>query len=114
MATDRTFGVSEGTEPIRLTDEQRLDWLRLIRSQNIGTRGIVAQRHKELVSVAVMPFLLILGAAPYSCRLPAIRCAAIKEHRIQEAGQVTATPRPRLAATVHVVTLANRPSFSRL
>ena len=28
----------EGTEPIRLTDEQRLDWLRLIRSQNVGPR----------------------------------------------------------------------------
>ncbi len=33
----------EGTEPIRLTDEQRLDWLRLIRSQNVGPRGIMAQ-----------------------------------------------------------------------
>jgi DNA processing protein len=34
------FGVrvSEGAEPIRLTDEQRLDWLRLIRSQNVGPR----------------------------------------------------------------------------
>jgi DNA processing protein len=30
--------VSEETEPIRLTDEQRLDWLRLIRSQNVGPR----------------------------------------------------------------------------
>jgi len=30
--------VSEGPEPIRLTDEQRLDWLRLIRSQNVGPR----------------------------------------------------------------------------
>jgi DNA processing protein len=30
--------VIEGTEPIRLTDEQRLDWLRLIRSQNVGPR----------------------------------------------------------------------------
>jgi DNA processing protein len=30
--------VSEGTEPIRLTDEQRIDWLRLIRSQNVGPR----------------------------------------------------------------------------
>src|SRR4249919_3550352 len=30
--------VSEGVEPIRLTDEQRLDWLRLIRSQNVGPR----------------------------------------------------------------------------
>ena len=34
------FGVrvSERAEPIRLTDEQRLDWLRLIRSQNVGPR----------------------------------------------------------------------------
>ena len=31
-------GVGDGTEPIRLTDEQRLDWLRLIRSQNVGPR----------------------------------------------------------------------------
>ena len=30
--------MSEGVEPIRLTDEQRLDWLRLIRSQNVGPR----------------------------------------------------------------------------
>jgi DNA processing protein len=30
--------VSEEPEPIRLTDEQRLDWLRLIRSQNVGPR----------------------------------------------------------------------------
>jgi len=30
--------VSEGIEPIHLTDEQRLDWLRLIRSHNVGPR----------------------------------------------------------------------------
>ena len=30
--------MSEGIQPIRLTDEQRLDWLRLIRSQNVGPR----------------------------------------------------------------------------
>ena len=30
--------MSEGIESIRLTDEQRLDWLRLIRSQNVGPR----------------------------------------------------------------------------
>jgi hypothetical protein len=35
--------VSEGSRGIRLTDEQRIDWLRLIRSQNIGPRGIMAQ-----------------------------------------------------------------------
>jgi DNA processing protein len=30
--------VDEGTAAIRLTDEQRIDWLRLIRSQNVGPR----------------------------------------------------------------------------
>ncbi len=30
--------MSEDGEPIRLTDEQRLDWLRLIRSQNVRPR----------------------------------------------------------------------------
>jgi gluconate kinase len=31
---------------VRLTDEQRLDWLRLIRSDNIGPRGLRAQLHQ--------------------------------------------------------------------
>src|SRR5579864_7253086 len=30
--------MNEGAEAIHLTDEQRLDWLRLIRSQNVGPR----------------------------------------------------------------------------
>jgi hypothetical protein len=30
-------------EGVRLSEEQRLDWLRLIRSDNIGPRGIMAQ-----------------------------------------------------------------------
>jgi len=30
--------VDEGDKAIRLTDEQRIDWLRLIRSQNVGPR----------------------------------------------------------------------------
>jgi hypothetical protein len=40
--------VSEGKGGVRLTDEQRLDWLRLIRSQNIGPRGISQQTHLSL------------------------------------------------------------------
>jgi hypothetical protein len=35
--------VSERGQGVNLTDEQRLDWLRLIRSQNVGPRGIMAQ-----------------------------------------------------------------------
>jgi hypothetical protein len=35
--------VNKPAHDIHLTDEQRLDWLRLIRSQNVGPRGIMAQ-----------------------------------------------------------------------
>jgi hypothetical protein len=35
--------VNKPAHSIHLTDEQRLDWLRLIRSQNVGPRGIMAQ-----------------------------------------------------------------------
>jgi DNA processing protein len=31
------------TSTSHLTDEQRIDWLRLIRSDNVGPRGIMAQ-----------------------------------------------------------------------
>jgi hypothetical protein len=38
----------EGAGGVVLTDEQRLDWLRLIRSENIGPRGIMAQTPQAL------------------------------------------------------------------
>jgi DNA processing protein len=31
------------SSPTHLTDAQRIDWLRLIRSDNVGPRGIMAQ-----------------------------------------------------------------------
>ena len=38
------IGVRDMPTPgLRLSDEQRLDWLRLIRSENVGPRGILAQ-----------------------------------------------------------------------
>jgi gluconate kinase len=40
--------VTDDKESIRLTDEQRIDWLRLIRSENVGPRGIMAQTPQEL------------------------------------------------------------------
>jgi hypothetical protein len=36
-------GNKVGDRRVRLSDEQRIDWLRLIRSQNVGPRGIMAQ-----------------------------------------------------------------------
>jgi DNA processing protein len=40
IGPQRGFGgdVNDGKEGVRLTDEQRIDWLRLIRSQNVGPR----------------------------------------------------------------------------
>jgi hypothetical protein len=35
--------VGDGNEGVRLTDEQRIDWLRLIRSPNVGGRGLFAR-----------------------------------------------------------------------
>lgn len=34
---------TEKSDVVQLTDEQRLDWLRLIRSDHVGPRGIMAQ-----------------------------------------------------------------------
>jgi hypothetical protein len=31
-----------------LTDDQRIDWLRLIRSDNVGPRGIMAQTPQDI------------------------------------------------------------------
>jgi len=33
----------DSEDGVRLTDEERLHWLRLIRSENVGPRGIMAQ-----------------------------------------------------------------------
>jgi len=40
--------MNEKPQGIRLSDEQRIDWLRLIRSQNVGPRGIMAQTPQDL------------------------------------------------------------------
>jgi gluconate kinase len=37
----RGGAVSKLGEGVQLTDEQRIDWLRLIRSPNVGPRGIM-------------------------------------------------------------------------
>jgi gluconate kinase len=35
--------MSERSEGVQLTDEQRIDWLRLIRSPNVGPRYVGAE-----------------------------------------------------------------------
>jgi hypothetical protein len=36
------------SDGVRLSEEQRLDWLRLIRSENVGPRGIMAQTPQDI------------------------------------------------------------------
>jgi hypothetical protein len=35
---------------VKLSDAQQLDWLRLIRSENVGPRGIMAQTPQAQIS----------------------------------------------------------------
>jgi hypothetical protein len=39
----RAMRGATATKSHRLSEEERLDWLRLIRSENVGPRGIMAQ-----------------------------------------------------------------------
>ena len=58
--------MSVGTEPIRLTDEQRLEWLRLIRSQNVGPRTFRALLNHfggARAALAALPSLARRGGA---------------------------------------------------
>jgi len=58
--------VSEGAQPIRLSDEQRLDWLRLIRSQNVGPRTFRALLNHfggARAALAALPTLARRGGA---------------------------------------------------
>ena len=46
---DHAFaGGDVSSDSVRLSEEQRLDWLRLIRSDNVGPRGIMAQTPQEI------------------------------------------------------------------
>src|SRR2546422_900377 len=59
--TDR--GVTDG---VRLTDEQRLDWLRLIRSENVGPRtfrALVNHYGGARAALAALPDLARRGGA---------------------------------------------------
>jgi hypothetical protein len=44
--------------PVHLSDDQRLDWLRLIRSENVGPRGIMAQTPQDSTRRPGTQFLL--------------------------------------------------------
>ena len=58
--------VSEDREGVRLTDEQRIDWLRLIRSQNVGPRtfrALINHCGGARAALAALPSLARRGGA---------------------------------------------------
>ena len=60
------------TEGIRLTDEQRLDWLRLIRSENVGPRTfrmLLNHTGSARAALAALPDLARRGGAAKSARI---------------------------------------------
>jgi DNA processing protein len=65
--------VSETIEPIHLSDEQRLDWLRLIRGQNVGPRtfrALINHFGGARAALAALPTLARRGGgttAPQIC-----------------------------------------------
>ena len=64
--------VSEPNEGVRLTDEQRLDWLRLIRSDNIGPRtfrALVNHYGRARAVLAALPDLARRGGAKGPARI---------------------------------------------
>jgi DNA processing protein len=64
--------VSEANEGVRLTDEQRLDWLRLIRSDNVGPRtfrALVNHYGGARAALAALPELARRGGAKGPARV---------------------------------------------
>ena len=65
-------GASDSKNEVRLTDEQRLDWLRLIRSENVGPRTfqtLIHQFGSAQAALAALPGLARRGGASGSARI---------------------------------------------
>jgi DNA processing protein len=64
--------VSNNGDGVRLTDEERLDWLRLIRSENVGPRtfqALLRQFGSAAAALAALPGLARRGGASGSARI---------------------------------------------
>ena len=66
------MSVSDNEDGVRLSDDQRLDWLRLIRSENIGPRtfqALLRQFGSASAALAALPSLARRGGASGSARI---------------------------------------------
>jgi DNA processing protein len=78
--------VTKPVEDVRLTDEQRLDWLRLIRSDNVGPRtfrSLVGHYGSARAALAALPELARRGGATRPARV----CSAEEAERELNAGR---------------------------
>src|SRR5262245_10134682 len=75
--------VGAASAAVHLTDEQRLDWLRLIRSQNVGPRtfrALIDHYGDARAALAALPGLAHRGGASAPGRI-ATRQEALREMR---------------------------------
>jgi hypothetical protein len=71
---------------VRLTDDQRLDWLRLIRSDNVGPRGIMAQTPPSSITSELYPLpgVYLATATQVGFVMPRYYFALINSRRIED------------------------------
>jgi DNA processing protein len=85
------LSITESENGIRLTDEQRLDWLRLIRSENVGPRTFRALLHQfgdAQAALAALPGLARRGGAGATARICA-RADAERELKAARAAGIS-------------------------
>jgi DNA processing protein len=88
--TDFGNAVGEGRNGIRLTDEQRIDWLRLIRSQNIGPRtfrSLIGHFGGARTALEALPALARRGGSGGSGGAPLIYSRQQAEREIEAANK---------------------------
>ena len=86
---------NESTTGVRLTDEQRLDWLRLIRSDNVGPRTfrtLVNHYGGARAALAALPELARRGGAKGPARVASREDAQRERKPSARASSPSASP----------------------
>ena len=87
--SEHATAVSEPTAGPRLSDRQRLSWLRLIRTQNVGPasfRDLINRFGSAEVALEILPELMISGGASRIARIPSIAEAEAELEAARKAG----------------------------
>ena len=85
------MSLSESQDRVRLTDDERLDWLRLIRSENVGPRtflALVNQFGDAQAALGALPHLARRGGVNGAARICA-RAEAEREFKVARSAGVS-------------------------